>query len=146
MQMSGLENLFLKLADNLLLTIFLQDWTCWSPRTTAAESTNSSKRTAKSYNKDSSRKVLRSLPGGVPSVQNRITVFLASTLAHPLTQASAAHRYRQTLRQSLTTNSPSTKMLRQHQYLTARFPSSHKCDRQSGLHHCIMKLSTTTIS
>ena len=146
MRMSGLGNLFLKLADNLSLMIFSQDWTFWSPRMTAVESTNSSKRTARNYNKDSSRKVLRSSPGGVPSAQNRIMVFLASTLAHPLTQASAAHRYRQTLRQFLTTNLPSTKVLHQHQYLTVRFPNSHKCDRRSDLHRCIMKPSTTTIS
>lgn len=146
MQMSGLENLFLKLADSLSPTTFLQDWIFWSPRMTAVESTSISKRTARNYNKDSSRKVLHSLPGGVPSAQNRIMVYLASTPAHLRTQAFTAPRYQRVLRQSSMRNSPSTKVLHQHQYLTARSPSSHKCDRRSDLHHCIMKLSTTTIS
>ena len=144
--MSGLENLYLKLADNPSPMTFLQDWIFWNPKTMAAESTNISKRTVSNCNKDLSQKVLHLSPGEVPSAQNQITAFLASMLAHPLTQAYTAHRYQQVLRQSSTRNLPFIKVLRQHQYPTVQCLSSHKCARRSNLRHCIMKLSTTMIS
>lgn len=143
MQMSGLENRYLKLLASLSPMISLQDWIFWNLRMMEAESTNISRRIAKSCNKDSSQRVLHSLPGEVPSARNRIMVSVASTLAHPLTPVSAAHQYQQH-RQSSTRNLASTTVLRQRQCLTVRSPSSHKYDRQSNLRHCIMRLSTTT--